>query len=184
VLVDLCLPALQLWSFYPTPKWLHPHAPVNLCPSPTLAYPTQNRCPISINNTPYAQFAKAKPLWLNFCFLAQNVPSLCLTQLPPSRPSTPAYPALNRSPLLMITTSVLNLKAEPLWLTFLFSLYFWSIALFSTIHMLIFVPVYILHPINTCIYIIIVSKCSQIPAKKTCSLRNSVIIHYIGMSSA
>jgi hypothetical protein len=115
-------------------------------PSPsTPAYSAPNRSPLSIDDTPHAQFAKAKPLWLNFGFLAQNLPSLCLAQLPPSRPSIPAYPTPNRSPLSIDDTP--HAQFEPLQLGFLFSLHFWSIApifAFSTIHQLVFAPVYIL----------------------------------------
>jgi len=118
-------------------------------PSPsTLAYPTPNWYPLSIDNIPHAQFAKDEPLWLNFCFLAQNLPSSCLAQFTPSRPSIPAYPTPNRSPLLIHDTPHAQFpKAEPLRLGFLCSLHFWSIApifTFSTIPQLVFAPVYIL----------------------------------------
>jgi len=135
--------------------WFLPQIPPPSCigrsppPSPsTLAYPAPNLYSLSIDNIPRAQFTKDEPLWLNFGFLAQNLPSSCLTQFPPSRPSIPAYPAPNRSPLSIDDTPHAQFpKAKPLRLGFMFSLHFWSIApifTFSTIHQLVFAPVYIL----------------------------------------
>ena len=91
---------------------------------------------------------KTEPRRLGFHFLAQIPPPSHISHSPPPSPSTSAYPAPNRSPLSINDTPHAQfLKAKPLWLSILFSLHFWSIApifAFSTIHQLVFAPVYIL----------------------------------------
>src|ERR1700676_1186202 len=81
-------------------------------------------------------------------FLAQIPPPPHISPPLPPSPSTPAYPAPNMSPLSIDDTPHAQfLKAKPLRLSILFSLHFWSIApifAFSTIHQLVFAPVYIL----------------------------------------
>jgi hypothetical protein len=90
-----------------------------------------------------------------FLIVHPNPPPLHISRYPPPSPSTLAYPAQNRSPLSIANTPHAQFaKAKPLRVGFLFIVYFWSIApifTFSTIHKLVFAPVYILLYLHICI---------------------------------
>src|SRR5882762_5704836 len=141
------------------PRWLGfrflaqilPPLSTSQSPPPSLsppAYPATYRSLLPNYRPPRNSFAKTEPRRLGFHFLAQIPPPSQISQFPPPNPSTSAYPARNRSPLSINDTPHAQfLKAKPLRLSILFSLHFWSIApifAFSTIHQLVFAPVYIL----------------------------------------
>jgi hypothetical protein len=65
----------------------------------TPAYPAPYRSLLPNYRPPRDSFVKTEPQWHGFRFLTPTTPPSRASQSPPPSPSTPAYPAPNRSPL-------------------------------------------------------------------------------------